>query len=194
MQNRRETSYYPEIMDFIQTQIVSNFKAKYKKELKVYCKIGELTSKLRELIIEYPDYCKCLEEFANTVPPLNLDIFVVITNGVKFEILILEIKLVKSVGLSEWSQLVGYCIVSGAKYGLLVNIDNGASSRMNNLLQNETEISSINRSTVNGIIEHKLGLMQWNSYTQNFEYSNLGAVWSISALCELLSEQFSSEI
>ena len=39
------------------------------------------------------------------------------TDGIKFELLILEVKLMNSAGLKEWSQLVGYCLVSGAKYG-----------------------------------------------------------------------------
>ena len=187
---RNEVSYYPEIMRFLETQITSNFRASYHHELKVYCKIGELSSKLKEIIREHPDDCACLEDFARTVPPLNLDIFAVITDGTHYEILILEIKLVSNVGLSEWSQLVGYSIVSGAKYGILVNVESGASTRMNSLLHNDPYISKISRLRGEERIDHQLGFMQWNSYTLNFEYSNLGAIWSISSLCDKLAERF----
>lgn len=86
--------------------------------------------KIKELIYEYPEKCKCLEEYSNIMSPLNLDIFCVVTNGKKFEIVILEIKLRETVGLNQWSQLIGYNLVSNAKYGLLININAGASERL----------------------------------------------------------------
>ena len=125
MRNRNEVSYYPEIQDFIEAQLKSNFLASNRRELYVFWGIGELKSNLQRIIKEHPEECSCAVKFAQRVPPLSLDIFALVTDGTKFELLILEVKLVKSAGLSEWSQLVGYCLVSGAKYGLLVNIDNG---------------------------------------------------------------------
>ena len=116
-----------------------------------------------------------------------------ITDGEKFELLVLEIKLVKSAGLSEWSQLVGYCLVSGAKYGLLLNIDNGGSSRLHHLLQTERHISNIKTTIGEEQQEHLLGFMQWNSLTHNFEYSNLGAIKSISNLSNQIALGFKSE-
>ena len=129
-------------------------------------------------------------EFAKRIPSLSLDIFAVITDGIKFELLILEIKLVKSAGLKEWSQLVGYCLVSGAKYGLLINIDNGSSSRLTETLHNEYHISHIQTIANNNHREHMLGFMQWNSYTHNFEYSNLGFIKSLSELSNKLISEF----
>ena len=143
MAKRNEVSYYPEIQKFIETQLKSNFAASNKRELFVFWGIGELKSNMQRIIKEHPVQCECAIQFANRVPPLNLDIFALITDGEKFELLVLEIKLVKSAGLSEWSQLVGYCLVSGAKYGLLLNIDNGGSSRLYQMLQTERHISDI---------------------------------------------------
>ena len=139
--SRNEVSYYPEIQTFIEAQLKSNFRAKRHKELSVFWGIGELKTNLQRIISEHPDKCTCVKNFANRVPPLNLDIFALITDGTQFEILILEVKLMNSAGLKEWSQLVGYCLVSGAKYGLLVNIDNGASPRLAHILSTETHIS-----------------------------------------------------
>lgn len=56
-------------------------------------------------------------EYANKVQPLDLDVFALITDGHTFEIAILEVKLMKSVGLKEWSQLIGYCLVSMPNMG-----------------------------------------------------------------------------
>lgn len=187
---RNEISYYPEIQRFIEAQLKSNFKASSKRDLYVFWGIGELKSNLQRIIAENPLECDCAGEFSRRVPPLSLDIFALVTDGQRFELLILEVKLVKSAGLSEWSQLVGYCLVSGAKYGLLLNIDNGGSPRLTQMLQTERHISQI-QTIVNGEErEHILGFMQWNSLTQNFEYSNLGIIKSLSDLSDRLVAEF----
>lgn len=187
---RNEVSYYPEIQRFIEAQLKSNFKAGSKRDLHVFWGIGELKTNLQRIIAEHTAECACAENFSRLVPPLSLDIFALVTDGQKFELLILEVKLVKSAGLSEWSQLVGYCLVSGAKYGLLLNIDNGGSSRLSQMLQTEQHISHI-QTIVDGVSrEHILGFMQWNSLTQNFEYSNLGTVKSLSDLSDKLVAEF----
>lgn len=187
---KNEVAHYPEIQSFIEAQLLSNFLASNRKELYVYWGIGELKTQLQRIIIENPEICACAVKFAERVPPLSLDIFALITDGVKFELLILEVKLVKAAGLSEWSQLVGYCLVSGAKYGLLVNIDNGSSQRLSQILQTERHISKIQTIVNDEHHEHLLGFMQWNSLTHNFEYSNLGVIKSLSALSEKLASEF----
>jgi hypothetical protein len=193
MRNRNEVSYYPEIQDFIKAQLMSNFLASNHRELYVFWGIGELKSNLNRIIAEHPYECSCVAKFAECVPPLNLDIFALITDGIKFELLILEVKLVKSAGLNQWSQLVGYCLVSGAKYGLLVNIDNGGSPRLTQILHTERHISNI-QTIVNGEIrEHLLGFMQWNSLTRNFEYSNPGFIKSLSELSDRLATEFAKK-
>jgi len=172
-------------------QLRSNFKASKKRELFVFWGIGELKSKLQQIIREHPKECACVAKFAEKTPPLSLDIFALITNGVKFENLILEVKLVKAVGLQQWSQLVGYCLVSGTKYGLLVNIDDDGSPRLTQMLQTERHISHIQTVVNNERREHLLGFMEWNSVTHNFEYSNLGSIRSLSDLCNKLVAEFS---
>lgn len=187
---RNEVSYYPEIQSFIEAQLKSNFRAQHRRELEVYWGIGELKTNLQRIIREAPEKCKCVESFAKRVPPLNLDIFALITDGEKFEILILEVKLMSSAGLKEWSQLVGYCLVSGAKYGLLVNIDNAASPRLSQILSTEEHLSHIKNLVRDKIVEHSLGFMQWDSLTHNFEYSNLGLIKSLSDLSKQISDEF----
>lgn len=187
---RNEVSYYPEIQAFIEAHLRSNFLASNRRELFVYWGIGELKTNLLRIISEHPDKCACAAKFAERVPPLSLDIFALITDGNKYELLILEVKLVKSAGLGEWSQLVGYCLVSGAKYGLLVNVDNGGSPRLTQMLHTERHISHIQTTVNNEPREYLLGFMQWNSTTHNFEYSNLGFIKSLSDLSKRLASEF----
>jgi hypothetical protein len=190
MTGKNEVSYYPEITRFIGMQLQSNFRAKNINNIRIYWKIGEMKSKMEELIAEHPAECACLKEFARKMPPLNVDIFAVITDGVKFELFILEIKLLKSVGLAQWSQLIGYCMVTDCKYGLLVNIDGGASDRLIELLRQNTDVSTIVRVKLNNQIETLLGFMEWNSITKNFEYSGLGQLCSLSSISDELIKQF----
>ncbi len=188
---KNEISYYPEIMMFVETQLLSNLRAEGITEVCIFWKSGELTSKIRELICEFPDKCMCLDEYSRNTPPLNLDIFCVVTDGIKFEIVILEIKLRESVGLNQWSQLLGYNLVSDAKYGLLISIDAGASDRLTRILTMDADSSRIVRKKENGTeIEHLLGFMRWNTVTKNFEYSNLGQISSLSSLSSALIAQF----
>mgnify|MGYP007004247566 CR=1 FL=1 len=187
---RNEISYYNEIQEFIEIQLKSNFLLNSHRNLYVYWGIGELKNNLYKIIKEHPVECSCALQFAKRIPPLNLDIFALITDGKRFELLILEIKLVKSAGLREWSQLVGYCLVSGARYGLLVNIDHGSSERLTQTLSNEYHMSHIHTVVNNNNKEHMLGFMQWNSLTHNFEYTNLGFIRSLSDLSNKLISAF----
>ena len=188
---KNEVAHYPEIIRHIESQLQSNFRAGGIDDIKIFWKSGELTSKLKELIREHPAECACIETYAEATPPLNLDIFGVVTNGSHFEIVILEVKLIDAAGLNQWSQLVGYNLVSNAKYGLLINIDAGASERLIRILSFEEDASKIVRKKADGSeVEHLLGFMEWNTITQNFEYSGLGQVSSLSALSSALIAQF----
>ncbi len=189
--DRNEVSYYPEIQAFIEAQLKSNFRAQQQRDLEVFWGIGELKTKLNCIIAANPEKCSCAVGFAQNVPPLNLDIFALVTDGVQFELIILEVKRMNSAGLKEWSQLVGYCMVSGAKYGLLINIDNNASPRLAQILSMQEHISHIT-TIVNGHNhEHCLGFMLWDSLTHSFEYSNLGLIRSLSELSNRLIAEFS---
>ena len=179
MKTKNEVSYYHEIQRFIEVQLKSNFLAKNNRELNVFWGIGELKSNLNRIINENPGKCECARMLAQNVPPLNLDIFALITDTIHYELLIIEVKLMQSAGLKEWSQLVGYCLVSDAKYGILLNINKGASPRLSEILGTKDYISNM----VNIIREekhsHYLGFMQWDSLTQCFDYSNLGYIRSL---------------
>lgn len=190
MAEKNEVSYYPEITRFIEMQLQSNFRARNKDNIHIYWKIGEMKSKLEELTTEHSAECACLKEFARKMPPLNVDIFAVITDGVKFELFILEVKLLKSAGLAQWSQLIGYCMVTDCKYGLLVNIDGGASDRLIELLRQNMDVSRIVRLKASNQIETLLGFMEWNTITKNFEYSGLGQLFSLSLISDELIKQF----
>ena len=189
--NRDEASYYNEIMSFIKEQIESNFHAA-RNQLNVYCKTGELRRGLQEIIEENNITTPSIIQFAASTPPLSLDIFALITDGVKFELLILEVKLLNSVGLTQLSQLIGYCIVSNAQYGLLVDVNGGESQRLTKLIMNEPDVTHIVRllDSKGQVVEHNLGVMEWDGETQNLTYTGHGGIRTISELCKKLASKF----
>lgn len=188
---RNEISYYDEIMRFVKAQIESNFVA-WERPLKVYCKTGELRSGLQAIIKENHIVTPSILDFAASTPPLSLDIFSLITDGIKYELLIIEVKLKKSVGLTQLSQLIGYCIVSKAQYGLLVNVNGGESPRLTNLITNEPDLMHIIRplEKKHETIEHNLGVMEWDSETQNMIYTGYGAIRTLSELSKKIELKF----
>lgn len=186
-----EVSFYPEIQSFIQDQFKSNF-ANSSKIIHVYWGIGELKANLEKIINENPVTCACANNLARSIPPLNLDVFGLITNGIKYELLILEVKKMSSVGLKEWSQLLGYVLVSKAKFGLLINIDGTASSRLSQIIASDRYISNIITINDDTHYEHNLGFMRWNSITKNFEYNSFSLIKSLSQLTESIQHNLYS--
>ena len=190
MKKRVEVSYYQEIMDFIKTQIESNFLAS-DKPLKVYSKTGELRKGLQEIIRENGITSPSIVNFASQTPPLSLDIFTLVTDGTKFQLLIEEIKLLSSVGLTQLSQLIGYTIVARAKYGLLINVNGGESPRLTNLLLNDPDLLHTKQILLDGKeVTHCYGVMEWEPMTKNLIYTGHGPIGTMADLCGLLEKDF----
>ena len=155
--DRNEVSYYPEIQRYIEEQLKSNFRLTRQRDLFVFWGIGELKTNLQRIISEHPAECECARTFANKVPPLNLDIFALVSDGMHYELLILE---------------------------------NGASPRLSQILSTEHHLSHIQTIVDGNQRDHLLGFMTWDSLTQNFEYSNLGIIKSLSDLSGKISAEF----
>lgn len=60
------------------------------------------------------------------------------------------------------------------------------------ILSTENHISDIQTIVDGETREHCLGFMQWDSLTQNFEYSNMGLIKSLSELSNHLADEFST--
>lgn len=186
---KKEVDYYEEIAKEIVKQFQVNLN---NNNYEIKPLIGEISSGLRTLIANNYNAGTLLKEFAQSVHRLHLDISVVIENKIngKFEIIIFEIKKVESLGLKELSQLIGYCLVSKSKFGILINIDKRVSREFSIILNSNKDLTNIKRTLDDGeLIEHKLGVMIWNSTTLKFEYTNTGAIKALPMLIEL-TEKF----
>lgn len=190
-----EVIYYDEIADFLVLQLNSNFRAMGKRYFVASGK-GELKAGLQRLI-RGGFHSPQLKQFIQDIPPLNLDVFVVIMNEPgEFELLINEIKDVNSLGLNELSQLIGYCLIANSKFGLLINIDGSVSRRFLDILHSDPYITHIirlisyqlgQRLDQTCYEEHFLGVMKWNSNTKRLEYFDSGRIKSIPQLCQMIT-------
>lgn len=182
--SRKEVDYYEEILEFFLEHIKSDFVSQG-LNYGVYgaCNI-ELSQGLNNLIITENITCTQLDYFLKSIQMLNVDIFILVTKEDKYELVILEVKKEKSVGLTELAQLIGYCITSCTKYGVLINVDGGPSPRLKNILAINGDVSLINRLINGEVLTHRLGLMTWNSTTKRVMLTNLGELHSIDDICK----------
>src|SRR3989338_886751 len=182
---RREVDYYKEIALGLKDLFISNMPDSL--HVSVYPLIGEIKAALQNLILNEKVDERLIKPIIQGIDTLSLDVsFLLVNNKTKkYEIVILEIKRTSAVGLTELSQLIGYCLVSKAKFGILVNVDNTVSSRFSTILERDFDLTIIERTLKNDQdIVHKFGVMKWNSKTLALEYTNAGSIKSIPELVE----------
>lgn len=185
---RLEVDYYDEIAEALIQLFQANLKLSDKFIVKAL--IGEISSAIRTLIVNGYDAGEALNSFSKSVHRLHLDISILVENleSGAFEIIIFEVKKVKRLGLTELSQLIGYCLVSKCKFGILINVDNTASKDLSIILDADKDLTRISRFLDGVILEHRFGVMIWNSTTKKIEYSESGAIKSIPDLVHSVEE------
>lgn len=104
----------------------------------------------------------------------------------KFQIIIVEAKLLGSAGLTELSQLIGYCLVTKAGFGLLINVNGGASNELATILNQDLDLTKIQRKLTHEPFEitHKIGVMSYSSETKNLSYIPTSALKSLPQVIE----------
>jgi hypothetical protein len=190
MKRRKEVDYYKEIA----VELVKQFEANLADEkYDVKPLIGEISSGLRTLIANGYDAGELLQAYSTSVHKLHLDISILIENTKigKFEVIIFEIKCVNNLGLSDLSQLIGYCLVSKSKFGILMNVDRAVSSEFSVILDGDKDLTKIIRIVNEQELHHKFGVMVWNAATLKIEYTNSGSIKSIPQLIELVEGSLS---
>lgn len=189
----KEVDYYPEIAKYFTENMQANFDCYSKRKLKVYfAHTITLAKGLNSIIEKNSLNIPSLSEFALKAPTLFLDIFGVVTDGTDFELVILEIKLKSSIGLTELSQLVGYSMVSSSTYGFLIDVDGQPSDYLKNILATNEEITDIKTDYQGQIHHHFFNVMEWDSISKNIRYTTYGPITTISKLCDCIEQDFAT--
>lgn len=185
-----EVDYYPEITKELEEEFRANLLAKEPN-----CQIffthnqicGNLKKGLDQIIRDNRLTCKALLKFAANAPTIKIDIFGVVIFGDHFKLIIAEIKLKSAVGLTEYSQLLGYCIASNAQYGLLVNVNAGESDDLIKIIKTQPSITHIIRLLPDergNEQQTKLAIMHWDHDTEILTYSKLGVLPTLGKMCD----------
>lgn len=193
-----EVSYYPQLAESLENIFSSNLTNSSINMKALY--LPEHGSQVRSFLKKYIEMnpgnvSESLIKFSLDVPRLRTDIVILFDNPKtnKFKLVIVEVKLVTSAGLSELSQLIGYSLVTKIEYGVLVNINGSISSELKDILLTDIDISKIQRldSKSSNKTEYKYSVLGYNSNTNNFNYIETLSRSSIPSLTEQLENEIS---
>ncbi|HMH70258.1 MAG TPA: hypothetical protein VK502_02570 [Candidatus Saccharimonadales bacterium] len=186
-----EVAYYPELAEYLEKTIKANLTNSSIIVKGLY--LPEYGSQVRSFLSHYisqnkENVSESLKLFAQDVPKLRTDIVILLDNPStnKFEMIIIEAKLLGSAGLTELSQLIGYSLVTKIKYGLLINIKGGASNELAHILETDLDLALVDRKLTDPPYEviHKIGMMTYNPDTANLTSIETSSVKSLPQLVQ----------
>lgn len=190
-----EVDYYPELSEVLENTIKANVNDPNIHIKALY--LPEYGSNIRSFLAKYLGEqgvvaSDTLKRYAEDVPKLRTDIIVVLDNPKtnKFQIIVVEAKLLGSAGLTELSQLIGYCLVTKASHGLLINVNGGASNELTTILNQDLDLTKIERKLTHEPFEttHKIGVMTYSSETRNISYIPTSALKSLPQVIQEIVE------
>lgn len=196
----KEVDYYPELAERLEEVISANIS---NPDINIKAMfLPNYGSQIREFLSRYiadnqDNVSKKLVDFAKDVPKLRTDMVVLADNPKtnKFTIVIIEVKLLNSAGLSELSQLIGYNLVSKIQYGILVNVGGGVSKELQDILITDEDVTEIERKISISPYKqlHKIGVMSYIPTTKNLDYVETLSGVSIPSLTSEIEQELSSE-
>lgn len=101
------------------------------------------------------------------------------------ELIICEVKK-HDLTLTDHAQLIGYCIASNTKYGLLISIEGRITAGFESILKKNPSLLNIDRKK----ITHKFGICKWNPDQEELIFDEIGAFKSTEALCRHIAFSF----
>jgi len=190
-----EVAHYPQLAESLETAVKANLRATDVQVKVLY--LREHGNDIRSFLAHYIQTdgvvaSEALKTYAADVPKLRTDLAVLLDNPAtnKFSLIIIEAKLLGSAGLTQLSQLIGYCLVTRAPYGLMVNINGGASGELTTILNVDQDIARIQR-TLSGPpheITHKIGFLTYSTETKNLSYVPTSSVTSLPQVVAEIEE------
>lgn len=193
-----EVSYYPELASSLEEAIKANLSNENINIQALY--LPTFGNNIRDYLDYYIEHNKgnvsnSLIDFSKDIPKVRTDTIVLFDNPTtdKFTIVIVEVKLLSSAGLSEFSQLIGYNLVTKIEYGILVNVGGRVSTDLNSILISDADVTKIERiiSTPPYKQMHKIGVMSYNPTTKNLDYIETLTGVSIPKLVQEIENKLS---
>ncbi len=154
-----------------------------------------LNDGLRKAADSFPGCRDYLQKMSDSLPgKLRTDIFTVIEYQGRPVVIITEVKK-GPVGLMEFSQLIGYCVLAEVEIGLLVTVDGSVSPDLNDILVNGRWLTGLRYRGDAGVERGlSLGCLSFKSLSKRFERIAIGGGFlSAAQLAEMLERMLESQ-
>lgn len=176
-----EVGYYEQIASYLKDEMqallltLGHFVIDFQS-----CGNTDLSSGLKEILRTNPSIeDEKLPEKIELTRGLHIDILGIIYWRSKMlsELLICEVKN-HDLMLTDHAQLIGYCVASNVRYGLLISIDGRITGGFESILKNNPSLLNIDRER----IKHRFGICSWNPRLNELFFDEIGAFNSLEAL------------
>ena len=185
-----EKSYYSEIATWLKDYIGSTMQqyGNYIVDTEI-CATIDLSRGLRKLLRKNKISSDQLLRKADLTRGLKVDILVLVYDRaqLKGEIIISEVKRKRGLSLHDCSQLVGYCICSDTRFGLLINVDGGISDALREILAQNTALTDIIQIVNGRQTIRRIGILTWESKTRRGTFLPNGYLRSLPGLCRKIA-------
>jgi len=174
-----ETEYYIEICEYLKEEI-ENRLSRLGEFITDFMPCGskDLSSGLKSILKSEKIIDPNLEAKVKFTRGLFVDILGLVYSKTKKkgELIICEVK-PHNLTLAHLTQLIGYCIASNVKYGLLISIDKQITSGFETILKQAPLVKIERRSTT-----HYFAICTWKTTLKELYFDEIGAFNSLLAL------------
>lgn len=184
--SRAESSYYNEICEYLQENVSRALEPFGRYEVCFQkCGTKDMLWGVKQTLKTLPksDYQIGMRE------QMTQDLFVDIAglickenNPQASSFVICEVKL-NTLTLTDYAQLLGYCVTANVEHGLLIAVDNGISSRFDSILRHNENLKYVKRPH----LTHKFGILKWKSRYKEMQYNEIGYYRSLHIFARALA-------
>ena len=178
----RESSFYPSIVDYIERRIKAELGDGFDFRMAV-CGVVDMRDGLRRINRQLHHQNESLDNYAERTRGLFVDLAGILQSrtGNRFATLICEVK-VGRLNLTHLAQLLGYCIASNTRHGLLISVNHSVTSGLEAVLRNNHSIVDVRRLDKS---RHTIGIATWTGGALRFD--DIGFYTSVESLGRSMS-------
>lgn len=144
------------------------------------CGRSDISSGLRKILKSNSIVDSILMTKVKLTKRLFVDILGLVYSKIKKKgyLIVCEVKN-HSLTLTDFAQLIGYCIASNVKYGLLISLDKRITGGFEAILKQSSSLVKVKRIK----ITHFFAICMWRTNLKELFFNEIGAFTSLLAIC-----------
>lgn len=173
----RESEFYPSIASYIGERVRDELRDGRSFEI-VACGTVDMRDGIRRIAEALHVKSRNLNRYAENARGLFVDLVGVVQDDASgdFTCLICEVKMGRPT-LTNLAQLLGYCVASNARHGLLVSIGHSITAGLEAILRNNRSLIDVRRTDG---FRHSVGIASWIGSELRFD--DIGFYRSVESL------------